>query len=912
MNRKIVFLVLAAVFAVAAFSAAASDDSDAATTDYNRYYYDQLDDLGKKTYDALLDQITDSNLVATIEDYDLSSYGEDLNSAFQAAATQSMNPAMNLIYYDQPYFYPFAPITECYSGNGSLESCDITITMQLDPVFVEATGGTVSAAQAAAAVKAELNAVVIDDTSIYTVAQSYHDYIANLITYPDTYGSDSYIRSIYKAVCGDHYAVCEGYAKTFKACCDIAGIPCILVSGPAGLDEKESHMWCEAMMPDGSWYLVDCTWDDQKSEVYHTYFFAGSTTEGFKNESGDAVLVSESHTSAMSELYGVTVTAPAIAELSFVDNNYYGTIGTNLGWTLNVGTGTLTVSGTGAMAATAKADYGFHAYRDLVTKVIVADGVTSVADCCFVELPNLGSVDISWDTATVSDGAFDIYFFDVTGTDYVEYSDLHGESFALNADEKMAMNDRTMYGYFYAAGELYTTVEYSHTKALVYPEIPAKEGYEGSWGAPSYQADGVSYNAVYTITQVDYEFTVDSATYQSGTVDWGTQLAKPDDPEKEGGTEYLYIFKGWQVSGTYVEFPYTLKADTTFVAVFDAIPYCTATFMNGTEVFLETPILSGGDVAAPASNPTKEGTVEAEYVFAGWSVGGVKAVFPYTVTADTTFDAEFTEVPYCDYEFLVDTEVYDSGTILAGELIPAPSGTPTKTASANYEYVFERWDGYIPTQPIADDVSFPAVFTEYFTGITVSKTMTVTVGAEQMLLKPATAQSIIDQAKADSATTLTVTLTHGTVKLDAAALAAMDADDFEIGILTYTAKDFDSETAKLIGDATVYSVWAGTSLGTGSITITVPYDTTGKDTSVLKACYIVSAKIKETYDVTFSDGNATFTVPHLSNYAILDTSTPEPTPEGGSTGLPISNEMLIGIVIVLIVIVAAVVIIRRR
>ncbi len=834
MNRKIVFLVLAAVFAVAAFSAVASDDSDAATTDYNRYYYDQLDDLGKKTYDALLNQITDTNLTATIEGVDLSAYGEELEPASKAAATQSMNPAMNLIYYDQPYFYPFVPITECYYYNGFLSSCDISITMQLDPDFVEATEEGVTAAQAVSAIKAALKAVEIDDTSIYTVAKSYHDYVANLITYPEPHGDDTYIRSMYRAVCGDHYAVCEGYAKTFKALCDIAKIPCIMVSGPAGLDEKGSHMWCEVMMTDGHWYLVDCTWDDQKSKVYDTYFLAGSTTEGFKNKSGITVLVSESHASAMSEIYGVS--APAIAELSFTDNNYYGTIGTNLEWTLNVGTGTLTVSGTGAMAATAKADYGFHAYRDLVKRVIIADGVTSVADCCFVELPNLGSVDISWDTATVADGAFDIYFFDVTGKEYVEYSDLHGESFALNADDKMAMNDRTMYGYFYVAGELFQKVEYSHTVALECPEVPAKEGYEGSWGAPSYQADGVSYNAVYTITQVDYKFLVDSSVYKSGTVDWGTQLAKPD-------------------------------------------------------------------------NPTKEGTEEAEYVFAGWSVDGTKAVFPYTVNADTTFDAEFTEVPYCDYEFLVDEELYSGGRILAGELIPAPAGTPTKDASGDYEYEFAEWYGYVSTQPIEADVSFPAVFTEYFNGITVSETMTATVDDVSVLLKESKAQEIIDKAKSDSETTLTLTFTTGTLKLDAEALASMTASDFSIGIEKLKGSDFDSETAKLVGDAYVYSVWAGSSLSKGSVTVTVPYDTTGKDTSVLKACYISAGKVKDTYDVTFADGNATFAVPHLSNYSILDTSS---QPEGGSTGLPISNEMLIGIVIVLIVIVAAVVIIRRR
>lgn len=55
---------------------------------------------------------------------------------------------------------------------------------------------------------------------------------------------------------GAHEApVCESYANAFKAVCDEAGIPCIVVSGA-------DHMWNYVQDDDGVWYAVDTTWDD--------------------------------------------------------------------------------------------------------------------------------------------------------------------------------------------------------------------------------------------------------------------------------------------------------------------------------------------------------------------------------------------------------------------------------------------------------------------------------------------------------------------------------------------------------------------------------------------------------------------------------------------------------------------------
>ncbi len=73
-------------------------------------------------------------------------------------------------------------------------------------------------------------------------------------------------------------AVCEGYAMAAKLLFDLAGLDSCVVSGegrPEG-ELPESHMW-NAVEIDGSWYYLDCTWDDPVMTdggdvVRHFYF----------------------------------------------------------------------------------------------------------------------------------------------------------------------------------------------------------------------------------------------------------------------------------------------------------------------------------------------------------------------------------------------------------------------------------------------------------------------------------------------------------------------------------------------------------------------------------------------------------------------------------------------------------------
>ncbi len=95
-----------------------------------------------------------------------------------------------------------------------------------------------------------------------------HDYITANTSYrlenkfaPED--TDQYlIRTSYGSLV-NHKAVCEGYARLFKAFMDKRGIPCVLVQGAYRPDAEsyELHMWTYVEL-DGAWYAVDPTIDD--------------------------------------------------------------------------------------------------------------------------------------------------------------------------------------------------------------------------------------------------------------------------------------------------------------------------------------------------------------------------------------------------------------------------------------------------------------------------------------------------------------------------------------------------------------------------------------------------------------------------------------------------------------------------
>lgn len=85
---------------------------------------------------------------------------------------------------------------------------------------------------------------------------------------------------------------------------------------------------------------------------------------------------------------------------------YTGTLGENVSWSLDTGTGALTVTGSGAMG-----DYSFEGsplwnYRSYIKSVTIADTVTSVGDNVFQGCSNLTTVDLGSGITKIGDSAF--------------------------------------------------------------------------------------------------------------------------------------------------------------------------------------------------------------------------------------------------------------------------------------------------------------------------------------------------------------------------------------------------------------------------------------------------------------------------------------------------------------------------
>ena len=92
----------------------------------------------------------------------------------------------------------------------------------------------------------------------------------------------------------------------------------------------------------------------------------------------------------------------ALAAASVIDS---GTCGENLTWTLN-GDGTLTVHGEGAMDSFTPDDVPWRDYREMITKVVIEDGVTSIGSYAFVDCSALREVRIPVSVTNIADHAF--------------------------------------------------------------------------------------------------------------------------------------------------------------------------------------------------------------------------------------------------------------------------------------------------------------------------------------------------------------------------------------------------------------------------------------------------------------------------------------------------------------------------
>ena len=161
-----------------------------------------------------------------------------------------------------------------------------------------------------AKVNEALDGMALSGKSDYEKVKAIHDYICDTVNYDfDNLKDENYTLkyTAYAALC-NNTAVCQGYAVAFYRMCKEIGLPVRIITGTGN---DAAHAWNIVKIGSntraaGDYYNIDCTWDGQDKETYHTYFLKNE--EDFVNHVRDA----EYNTAAFHAQY-------PMSRLSYVD-----------------------------------------------------------------------------------------------------------------------------------------------------------------------------------------------------------------------------------------------------------------------------------------------------------------------------------------------------------------------------------------------------------------------------------------------------------------------------------------------------------------------------------------------------------------------------------------------------------------
>ena len=236
---------------------------------------------------------------------------------------------------------------------------------------------------------------------------------------------------------------------------------------------------------------------------------------------------------------------------------------------------------------------------------------------------------------------------------------------------------------FVIDGEVISEETMTYGAEITAPAIPNKQGYTFSgWDNPvgTVPANDITFTGSFIVNGYKATFTVDGAVYNVVTVEYGSPIAVPDAPTKEG-----YTFSGWN------EVPETMPAtDVAITGTFVVNKYKVAFIADGRTVS-EQSIAFGQAIPIPA-NPTKEG-----HTFDGWTPA-VAATMP---AQDVTYYAKYSVNQYM-VKFVANGVVIDIALLEFG----APVTTPVAPAKEGYTFLGWGEDATVP----AKDVTYTATY----------------------------------------------------------------------------------------------------------------------------------------------------------------------------------------------------------
>lgn len=263
---------------------------DYSSVNVNKYFYNQLDEPSKTIYKAL--ESNKENMKSGTYRIDFgNSFSDILNKENgQEELGDYYQSAIEAYTYDNPDVFYLSPNKMYLNVETTTSASGVSYNVYInsgneDNYFTDEFSSEEQIENAIRQIEQVKNELMSQKTgNTYDDIKMVHDYLVDNIEYDTTISNDN-IYDVYGALI-NHVAVCEGYARSFKYILDEMEIPCVLVigTGTNSRGETERHAWNYVELQ-GSWYAVDCTWDDpviigggtvsQRSK--YKYFLKGSS-----------------------------------------------------------------------------------------------------------------------------------------------------------------------------------------------------------------------------------------------------------------------------------------------------------------------------------------------------------------------------------------------------------------------------------------------------------------------------------------------------------------------------------------------------------------------------------------------------------------------------------------------------------
>lgn len=230
---------------------------------------------------------------------------------------------------------------------------------------------------------------------------------------------------------------------------------------------------------------------------------------------------------------------------------------------------------------------------------------------------------------------------------------------------------------FRVGDEIIKIADLAYESEIILPEVPEKEGYSFSgWGnvPATMPASNIEIVGSYTLNNYSVTFRIDEEVIYSGDLPYGSEIAAPEAPVKEG-----YTFSGWGIV------PATVPASDLVISGTYLVNTYTLSFLIDGEVYFTTQIPYGSEIVIP------EGPVNEGHSLVGWN--DAPATMPaYNLNIDGSFAVNSYKLT-----FKIDDEVIFSGELPYGAEIVTPD------APAKEGYSFAGW-GMVPAVMPASDL----------------------------------------------------------------------------------------------------------------------------------------------------------------------------------------------------------------